>query len=132
MIAAGATAREVEAQYEVRLAALARERAEVQGPRRAGRARAEEFRKLYELVLLELERLKRQRREVILDRVRTHCVQDASQLSRPISVLDPRRASWNAQVNSGYYVRNVNEPLEMGRSETTGRGSRPDRPRAIP
>lgn len=60
MSAAEARVREVEAEYEARLAALVRERDEMKA--RAERAEHErnEFRKLYELVLLELERLKRQ------------------------------------------------------------------------
>jgi transposase len=51
---------EIEAQYEARLAALTRERDEFKA--RAERAEHErnEFRKLYNLVLLELERMKRQ------------------------------------------------------------------------
>lgn len=60
MIAAETRAREIEAEYEAKLAALTRERDEFKA--RAERAEHErnEFRKLYELVLLELERLKRQ------------------------------------------------------------------------
>jgi transposase len=52
--------REIEAQYEARLAALTRERDELRS--RAERAEHErnEFKKLYVLVTLELERLKRQ------------------------------------------------------------------------
>jgi transposase len=55
-----ATRAEIEAHYEARLAALARERDELRA--RAERAEHErnEFRKLYNLVLFELERLKRQ------------------------------------------------------------------------
>jgi transposase len=51
---------EIEARYEARLAALTRERDELKA--RAERAEHErnEFRKLYDLVLLELERMKRQ------------------------------------------------------------------------
>lgn len=51
---------EIEARYEARLAALSRERDQLQA--RAERAEHErnEFRKLYNLVLLEIERLKRQ------------------------------------------------------------------------
>ena len=57
----------MEAEYEARLAALARERDELRAQRDREAARAEraehernEFKKLYMLVLLELERLKRQ------------------------------------------------------------------------
>jgi transposase len=55
-----ATRSEIEARYEARLAALTRERDEFKA--RAERAEHErnEFRKLYDLVLLELERMKRQ------------------------------------------------------------------------
>ena len=55
-----ATRSEIEARYEARLAALTRERDELKA--RAERAEHErnEFRKLYALVLLELERMKRQ------------------------------------------------------------------------
>ena len=51
---------EIEAHYEARLAALTRERDEFKA--RAERAEHErnEFKKLYNLVLLELERMKRQ------------------------------------------------------------------------
>ena len=51
---------EIEARYEARLAALTRERDELKI--RAERAEHErnQFRKLYDLVLLELERMKRQ------------------------------------------------------------------------
>lgn len=59
-MSAEARVREIEAEYEARLAALAKERDELRA--RAERAEHErnEFKKLYLLVTLELERLKRQ------------------------------------------------------------------------
>lgn len=67
MIGDETKARQLEAEYEARLAALTRERDELKAQRDREAARAEraehernEFKKLYGLVLLELERMKRQ------------------------------------------------------------------------
>lgn len=55
-----ASIRELRAEYEARLATLARERDEHKARAEQAEHERNEFRKLYELVLLELERLRRQ------------------------------------------------------------------------